>query len=90
ASSGAPGAAQAIRIRGIGSISASADPLFVIDGIPVNTGSGSTLATTSNFLSTLNPNDIEDITVLKDAASSSIYGSRAANGVILVTTKKGK
>jgi len=90
ASSGAPGAAQSIRIRGIGSISASAEPLFVIDGLPINTGSGTSLATTSNFLSTLNPNDIEDITVLKDAASSSIYGSRAANGVILVTTKKGK
>ncbi|MDE3236911.1 MAG: TonB-dependent receptor [Bacteroidota bacterium] len=90
ASSGAPGSSQAIRIRGIGSISASSDPLWVIDGIPVNAGSGSSLATTSNLLSTLNPNDIEDITVLKDAASSSIYGSRAANGVILVTTKKGK
>ncbi len=90
ASSGAPGASQAIRIRGIGSISASAEPLWVVDGIPINSGSGSSLATTSNLLSTLNPNDIENITVLKDAASSSIYGSRAANGVILVTTKKGK
>jgi TonB-dependent starch-binding outer membrane protein SusC len=90
ASSGAPGASQSIRIRGIGSISASAEPLWVVDGIPVNTGTGSSLATTSNFLSTLNPNDIDNITVLKDAASSSIYGSRAANGVILVTTKRGK
>ncbi|MBY0480451.1 MAG: TonB-dependent receptor [Chitinophagaceae bacterium] len=90
ASSGAPGASQQIRIRGIGSISASAEPLWVVDGIPVNSGTGSSLATTSNFLSTLNPNDIDNITVLKDAASSSIYGSRAANGVILVTTKKGK
>ena len=90
ASTGAPGASQSIRIRGFGSISASNEPLWVVDGVPVNTGQGSSLATSSNLLSTLNPNDIEDITVLKDAASSSIYGSRAANGVILVTTKKGK
>ncbi|WP_167516946.1 SusC/RagA family TonB-linked outer membrane protein [Hydrotalea flava] len=90
AASGAPGSSQAIRIRGIGSISASSDPLWVIDGIPVNIGDASRLTTTSNLLSTLNPDDIEDITVLKDAASSSIYGSRAANGVILVTTKKGR
>ena len=90
ASSGAPGASQAIRIRGIGSISASSEPLWVIDGVPVNTGDAARLQTSSNLLSTLNSDDIEDITVLKDAASSSIYGSRAANGVILVTTKKGK
>ncbi len=90
ASSGTPGAAQAIRIRGIGSINASAEPLWVLDGIPINTGDVSRLTTTANLLSTLNPNDIESVTVLKDAASASIYGSRAANGVILVTTKKGK
>ena len=75
ASTGAPGASQSIRIRGFGSISASNEPLWVVDGVPVNTGQGSSLATSSNLLSTLNPNDIEDITVLKDAASSSIYGS---------------
>lgn len=90
AGSGTPGANQQIRIRGIGSINASSEPLWILDGIPVNTGDASRLTTTSNLLSTLNPNDIESITVLKDAAASSVYGSRAANGVILVTTKKGK
>jgi TonB-dependent starch-binding outer membrane protein SusC len=90
ASSGQPGSNQAILIRGVSSISASSAPLWVIDGIPVNTGDASRLQTTANLLSTLNPNDIESITVLKDAASQSIYGSRAANGVIVVTTKKGK
>jgi TonB-dependent starch-binding outer membrane protein SusC len=90
AASGTPGAAQQIRIRGIGSINASSEPLWVLDGIPLNSGDVSRLTTTANLLSTLNPNDIESVTVLKDAASSSIYGSRAANGVILVNTKKGK
>ena len=88
--SGAPGSNQNIRIRGISSITASNVPLWVIDGVPVNTGDASRLATTANLLSTLNPNDIESVTVLKDAASQSIYGSRAANGVILVTTKSGR
>jgi TonB-dependent starch-binding outer membrane protein SusC len=90
AASGQPGAAQAIRIRGIGSITASSEPLWVMDGIPLNTGDLSRLSTTANPLSSLNPNDIESITVLKDASAASIYGSRAANGVILVTTKKGR
>lgn len=90
ASSGAPGADQDIRIRGISSINAGNSPLWVIDGIIVNTGSAARIQVTSNLLSTLNSNDIENITVLKDAASTSIYGSRAANGVILVTTKKGR
>lgn len=90
AASGQPGASQAILIRGISSITASNQPLWVIDGVPVNTGDASRLQTTANLLSTLNPNDIESISVLKDAASQSIYGSRAANGVIVVTTKKGK
>ena len=90
AASGAPGANQIIRIRGISSISASNAPLWVIDGVPVLSNDVSRLTTTANILSTLNPNDVESITVLKDAASASIYGSRAANGVILVTTKKGK
>ena len=90
ASSGTPGASQQIRIRGIGSINASSEPLWVLDGIIVNTGDASRLTTTANLLSTLNPNDIESITVLKDASASSLYGSRAANGVILVTTKKGR
>lgn len=95
--SGQPGSEQQIRIRGIGSITASSNPLFVIDGIPVNNGDFSQAmngenarVNATNVLAGLNPNDIEDITVLKDAASSSIYGSRAANGVVLITTKKGK
>src|SRR5688572_19978699 len=90
AASGAPGANQAILIRGVSSITASNQPLWVVDGIPINSGDASRLATSSNLLSTLNPNDIESISVLKDAASQSIYGSRAANGVIVVTTKKGR
>lgn len=88
--SGQPGASQAILIRGISSITAGTGPLWVIDGVPVNTGDVSRLQTTANLLSTLNPNDVESISVLKDAASQSIYGSRAANGVIVVTTKRGK
>ena len=90
AGSGAPGSNQIIRIRGISSINASNSPLWVIDGVPVLANDLSRLTTTANILSTLNPNDIESITVLKDAASASVYGSRAANGVILVTTKKGR
>lgn len=90
AASGQPGASQNIIIRGISSVNGSSNPLWIIDGIPVNTGDASRLQTTANLLSTLNPNDIESISVLKDAASQSIYGSRAANGVIVVTTKKGK
>lgn len=90
ASTGQPGANQAILIRGVSSLTASNAPLWVIDGIPVVTGDASRLQTTANLLSTLNPNDIESISVLKDAASQSIYGSRAANGVIIVTTKRGK
>jgi len=90
AASGAPGANQQIRIRGISSITASNAPLFVIDGVPVLANDLSRQTTTANILSTLNPNDIESISVLKDAASASIYGNRAANGVILITTKKGR
>jgi TonB-dependent starch-binding outer membrane protein SusC len=88
--SGQPGSIQQLRLRGIGSITAGSAPLWVIDGVPVNTGDFTRNTTTSNALAGLNPNDIEDITVLKDASATSIYGSRAANGVILVTTKKGK
>ena len=85
--SGAPGAGAQIRIRGGSSLLASNDPLVIIDGVPLdnNDVSGS-----SNFLSFLNPNDIETVTILKDASSTAIYGSRASNGVILVTTKKGQ
>lgn len=88
--SGAPGSATDIRIRGVGSITAGKSPLWVIDGIIANSDDLAENTTTTNPLSTLNPDDIESISVLKDAASQSIYGSRAANGVILVTTKKGK
>ncbi len=90
AASGAPGSSQDIRIRGIGSISAGSSPLWVIDGVIVTTDDLSTMTTTSNPLSLLNPDDIDNISVLKDAEAASRYGSRAANGVIIVTTKKGR
>lgn len=87
---GQPGANVQIRIRGIGSISASSEPLYVIDGIPVTAGDLTRTNTTANTMASLNPNDIETITVLKDASSTAIYGSRGSNGVILITTKSGK
>jgi len=83
---GAPGSGSTIRIRGGSSMSASNDPLIIIDGFPVSNSGISGLA---NPLSTINPNDIETFTVLKDASATAIYGSRASNGVILITTKKG-
>ncbi|TDS13964.1 SusC/RagA family TonB-linked outer membrane protein [Sphingobacterium paludis] len=89
-SSGQPGSMQQVRIRGVGSISGSSSPLYVIDGIPINAGDLSRATPTANVLASLNPNDIENMTVLKDAASTAIYGSRGANGVILITTKSGK
>jgi len=76
--SGQPGVAQQIRIRGIGSISASAEPLYVVDGFP------------TGDIQTINPNDIETIDILKDASASAIYGSRGSNGVIIISTKRGK
>lgn len=83
--------APVIRIRGINSISLSSYPLVVVDGVPINTGEVSASANvTNNPLADINPADIESISVLKDAASTSIYGSRAAAGVLLITTKKGK
>lgn len=85
--SGMPGAGSQIRIRGGSSLNASNDPLIVIDGVPVDNGS---INGASTPLSLLNPNDIESITVLKDASAAAIYGSRAANGVMIITTKKGK
>ena len=84
---GGPGSGSRIRIRGAASLNASNDPLIVIDGVPVAQGAGGAM---SNPLDLLNPNDIESFTVLKDASSAAIYGSRASNGVILITTKKGK
>ena len=85
-SNGAPGAGAEIRIRGGASLSANNDPLIVIDGVPVAKEAGVGM---SNGLATVNPNDIESFTVLKDASATAIYGSRASNGVILITTKKG-
>lgn len=91
---GQPGAGSTIRIRGGSSLNASNDPLIVIDGVPLDNeipfGQKSTIAGAGNPLSFINPNDIESFTVLKDASASAIYGTRAANGVILITTKKGK
>ncbi len=84
---GSPGSGSVIRIRGVVSINGSNDPLVVIDGLPF---SGNTIAGASNALSLVNPNDIASFTVLKDAAATAIYGSRASNGVILITTKKGR
>ncbi|HEX6180370.1 MAG TPA: TonB-dependent receptor plug domain-containing protein, partial [Chitinophagaceae bacterium] len=90
APSGQPGGIQQVRLRGIGSISASSAPLYVVDGIPINSGDLSRNTTTSNALAGINPNDIESVSVLKDAAATSLYGSRAANGVILINTRKGR
>lgn len=89
-STGQPGASQSIRIRGIGSSTAGNNPLYVVDGIIINSGDLTGLTTTANALAGLNPNDIESISVLKDAQATSIYGSRGANGVIVITTKKGR
>lgn len=83
---GAPGSGSTIRIRGGSSLSASNDPLIVVDGLPL---SNSTIPGVANGLSMINPNDIASMTVLKDASATAIYGSRASNGVIIITTKKG-
>ena len=83
---GAPGSAAQIRIRGGSSLNASNDPLVVVDGLPI---SNSGISGTSNALASINPADIESFTVLKDASATAIYGSRASNGVIIITTKKG-
>lgn len=95
--SGSPGGAMSVRIRGTGS-TLSAEPLYVVDGIPIvndNAGSSATFESDgggqySNALTTINPNDIESVEILKDASATAIYGARAANGVVLITTKKGK
>ena len=90
---GDPGSAGSVQIRGVGSISAGTSPLYVIDGVVVSSASESDIQVgyrSTGVLNTLNPDDIESITVLKDAAAASLYGSRAANGVILITTKRGK
>ncbi|MCC2545304.1 TonB-dependent receptor [Hymenobacter sp. BT175] len=95
-SSGAPGAAVRVRVRGQSSVSGGADPLYVIDGVVVNNGDfssknyGATSAIPLNPLAAINPDEIESVSVLKDAAAGAIYGARAANGVVLITTKRGK
>lgn len=86
-SGGAPGAGAQIRVRGGSSLNANNDPLYVIDGLTI---SGSTATGMTNVLAMINPNDIESFTVLKDASATAIYGSRASNGVIIITTKKGR
>jgi len=95
--SGVPGSGYNIQIRGINSLRSTGNyPMYIIDGVPVNSENSSTLAAgilplgEINPLSTINPNDIESIEILKDADATAIYGSRGANGVILITTKKGK
>ena len=91
--SGAPGGGMSIRVRGNSSLNSGNTPLYVIDGVPVESNSQSTLNGSENHglnpLSAINPNDIESIEILKDAASTAIYGSRAANGVVIITTKRG-
>jgi len=91
---GAPGAGSTIRIRGGASLNASNDPLIVVDGVPLapnrNPDGTSSISGSSDPLSMINPNDIESMNILKDASATAIYGSRASNGVIIITTKKGK
>jgi TonB-linked SusC/RagA family outer membrane protein len=89
AANGVPGGAVRVRIRGVTSISAGNEPLYIVDGVQLN-NAGNTDFVSSNPLAFLNPNDIESIEILKDAAAASIYGAQASNGVVLVTTKKGK
>lgn len=85
---GQPGTGSLIRIRGGSSLNASNDPLFVVDGVPMD--NGASIAGSSNPLNYINPSDIESISVLKDASATAIYGARASNGVVIITTKKGK
>jgi TonB-linked SusC/RagA family outer membrane protein len=93
-SSGQAGSVTSIRIRGIGSMNASNEPLYVIDGVPVTAANSGQMSdyiySTNNVMNTLNPADIASITILKDAAAASLYGSRAANGVVVITTKQGR
>lgn len=90
ASNGVPGGNTQVRIRGMGSVSGSNEPLYIVDGVQMTGGDRSRRLISSNILNGINPNDIESIDVLKDAAAASIYGAQAANGVVIITTKKGK
>ena len=90
---GMAGSSTSIRIRGVNTLSGGAEPLYIIDGIPLQNNDiseSSRFGYNTNPLSMINPRDIENITILKDASSTAIYGARGANGVILITTKKGK
>lgn len=89
-SSGTLGGSSSVTIRGMGSFNASTSPLYVIDGVPVMTSISSSLDAGTDIMATISTSDIENITVIKDAAAASLYGSRAANGVIIITTKSGK
>jgi TonB-dependent SusC/RagA subfamily outer membrane receptor len=91
-SNGMAGSSMTIRVRGVGSLTASGEPLYVIDGVPVTQGDfggKDRLATQTNALASIKPNDIESIDILKDADAAAIYGSRGSNGVVLITTKRG-
>lgn len=90
ATSGQPGAASQVRIRGTSSLNAGNEPLYIVDGVPITNGDNTYFTNTGNALASINPGDIESISILKDAAAASVYGSRAANGVVLITTKSGK
>jgi len=85
-----PGGGLAIRIRGATSVNASSDPLYVVDGMPVSTGAGGGISAGRDALNFLNPNDVESITVLKDASAAAIYGANSANGVVIIKTKSGR
>ena len=87
--SGFPGAGSSVRVRGSASITANSEPLYVVDGLPAMQGSGSDI-TTYNPLNEIDPNDVESIQILKDASATAVYGSRGANGVVLITTKRGQ
>ncbi|MCH8557164.1 MAG: TonB-dependent receptor [Balneolia bacterium] len=87
--SGQPGGAVRVRVRGTGSISAGNDPLYVVDGVPITVNTDVATQASSNALAAIAPSDIESIEILKDAAAASIYGAQAANGVVLITTKRG-
>ncbi|AXJ00217.1 TonB-linked outer membrane protein, SusC/RagA family [Cyclonatronum proteinivorum] len=88
--SGQPGGALRVRVRGTGSITAGNDPLYVVDGVPVTVNTDVSTQASSNALAAIDPNDIESIEILKDAAAASIYGAQAANGVVLITTRRGQ
>src|SRR5207302_11156397 len=85
-----PGGGLSIRIRGQASVNAGSEPLYVVDGVPLGTGSGGGLSAGRDPLNFIHPNDIASLTVLKDAASAAIYGTNASNGVVLITTKSGQ